>query len=149
MSSRNHSASPPVNSRQSIKSKNFVKKKPVKKSYFDYSLLFLIIFMLAFGLLMLYSTSSYNAAIEFGSSTYYLRKQLQATILGLIAMFIVANMNYRKFVWTGVVGYIVSIIMIFLVLSPLGYEANGARRWIRIGGCENIVDFAACSYYQQ
>ncbi|MEY8328600.1 putative peptidoglycan glycosyltransferase FtsW [Lachnospiraceae bacterium 48-33] len=141
MSSRNHSASPPVNSRQYTnskryitRSKNFVKKKPVKKSYFDYSLLFLIIFMLAFGLLMLYSTSSYNAAIEFGSSTYYLRKQLQATILGLIAMFIVANINYRKFVWTGVFGYIVSIIMIFLVLSPLGYEANGARRWIIIAG---------------
>lgn len=130
MSSKNHSA---MSSKRYVKTKNFVKKKPVKKSYFDYSLLFLIIFMLAFGLLMLYSTSSYNAAIEFGSSTYYLRKQLQATILGLIAMFIVANINYRKLVWTGVVGYIVSIILIFLII-PFGYEANGAKRWIMILG---------------
>jgi len=105
----------------------------VKKSYFDYSLLFLIIFMLAFGLLMLYSTSSYNAAIEFGSSTYYLRKQLQATILGVIVMFVIANMNYRRFVWTGVVGYVVSIILIILII-PFGYEANGAKRWILIAG---------------
>lgn len=135
MSRGNYSASPPANSRRYVtKSKSFVRKKTAKKSYFDYSLLFLIIFMLAFGLLMLYSTSSYNAAIEFGSSTYYLRKQFQATVLGLIVMFVVANINYHKFIWTGIVGYVASIIMLFLVMTPLGYEANGARRWIMVAG---------------
>lgn len=134
MSRVTYSASPPAQSNKYItRSKSFVRKK-TKKSYFDYSLMFLIIFMLAFGLLMLYSTSSYNAAIEFGDSTYYLKKQFKSTLLGLAVMFIVANIDYHKLTWAGIVGYVTSLILIALVLSPLGNEVNGARRWIIIGG---------------
>ena len=134
MSRVTYSASPPAQSKKYItRSKSFVRKK-TKKSYFDYSLMFLIIFMLAFGLLMLYSTSSYNAAIEFGDSTYYLKKQFKSTLLGLAVMFIVANIEYHKLTWAGIVGYVTSLILIALVLSPLGNEVNGARRWIIIGG---------------
>lgn len=134
MSRVTYSASPPAQSKKYItRSKSFVRKK-TKKSYFDYSLMFLIIFMLAFGLLMLYSTSSYNAAIEFGNSTYYLKKQFKSTLLGLAVMFIVANIDYHKLTWAGIVGYVTSLILIALVLSPLGNEVNGARRWIIIGG---------------
>ena len=134
MSRVTYSASPPAQSKKYItRSKSFVRKK-TKKSYFDYSLMFLIIFMLAFGLLMLYSTSSYNAAIEFGDSTYYLKKQFKSTLLGLAVMFIVANIDYHKLTWAGIVGYVMSLILIALVLSPLGNEVNGARRWIIIGG---------------
>ena len=57
------------------------KKKPIK--YFDYSLLFLIIFLLCFGLVMLYSTSSYAGANKFGDAAYYVKKQLFATGLGI------------------------------------------------------------------
>ena len=134
MSRVTYSASPPAQSKKYItRSKSFVRKK-TKKSYFDYSLMFLIIFMLAFGLLMLYSTSSYKAAIEFGDSTYYLKKQFKSTLLGLAVMFIVANIDYHKLTWAGIVGYVTSLILIALVLSPLGNEVNGARRWIIIGG---------------
>lgn len=134
MSRVTYSASPPAQSKKYItRSKSFVRKK-TKKSYFDYSLMFLIIFMLAFGLLMLYSTSSYNAAIEFGDSTYYLKKQFKSTLLGLAVMFIVANIDYHKLTWAGIVGYVTSLILIALVLSPLGNEVNGARRWIIIDG---------------
>lgn len=134
MSRATYSASPPAQSKKYItRSKSFVRKK-TKKSYFDYSLMFLIIFMLAFGLLMLYSTSSYNAAIEFGDSTYYLKKQFKSTLLGLAVMFIVANIDYHKLTWAGIVGYVTSLILIALVLSPLGNEVNGARRWIIIDG---------------
>ena len=134
MSRVTYSASPPAQSKKYItRSKSFVRKK-TKKSYFDYSLMFLIIFMLAFGLLMLYSTSSYNAAIEFGYSKYYLKKHFKSTLLGLAVMFIVANIDYHKLTWAGIVGYVTSLILIALVLSPLGNEVNGARRWIIIGG---------------
>ena len=52
----------------------------------DYSLLFIVLFLLAFGLLMVYSTSYYEANLDFGDSAFYLKKQIFATILGLIAM---------------------------------------------------------------
>ena len=45
------------------------KKKPIK--YFDYSLLFLIIFLLCFGLVMLYSTSSYAGSNNFWDSYFF------------------------------------------------------------------------------
>ena len=43
--------------------KSGTKEKTIK--YFDYTLLFVIIFLVCFGLVMLYSTSSYNAQIEY------------------------------------------------------------------------------------
>ena len=47
----------------------------------DYSLLFIVLFLLAFGLLMVYSTSSYDANLDVGDSAYYLKKQIFATIV--------------------------------------------------------------------
>ena len=61
------------------------KKKPIK--YFDYSLLFLIIFLLCFGLVMLYSTSSYAGSNKFGDASYFVKKQLFATGLGIVGMY--------------------------------------------------------------
>ena len=58
------------------------KKKPIK--YFDYSLLFLIIFLLCFGLVMLYSTSSYAGSNKFGDASYFVKRQLFATGLGIL-----------------------------------------------------------------
>ena len=59
------------------------KKKIRNQNFFDYTLLFVVIFLILFGLVMIYSTSSYDAANDFGDSTYYLRKQLLATFLGI------------------------------------------------------------------
>lgn len=76
------------------KSQNKEKReKPIR--YFDYSLLFLIIFLLCFGLIMLYSTSSYYGSTRFGDAAYYLKKQLFAISLGLVAMLIVSKIPYR------------------------------------------------------
>lgn len=104
-----------------------------RKSYFDYSLLFIVIFLLCFGLVMLYSTSSYNAQIKMGSSTFYLMKQLRATAIGLVAMILVTRIDYRVWQKFAILGYVISIISILLVLTPLGIENNGARRWVGVG----------------
>ena len=60
------------------------KQKPLR--YYDYSLLFLIIFLLCFGLVMLYSTSSYYGFTRFNDSAYYLKKQLFANRLRMLCM---------------------------------------------------------------
>lgn len=105
-----------------------------RKSYFDYTLLFIIIFLLCFGFVMVYSTTSYSAQAAGYSSTFYLKKQVIASILGLILMIIVSNIDYR--IWRKFIPiiYIGSILMVFLVLTPLGAEYNGARRWLSIAG---------------
>lgn len=110
------------------------RKKGQQESFFDYTLLFIVLFLLGFGLIMLYSTSSYEANMDFGDSAYYLKKQLVATLMGLVLMVIVASIPYHFWERFATLGYLVSAFMILLVLTPLGYEANGAKRWIRIAG---------------
>lgn len=110
------------------------RKKP-SENYFDYSLLFIVLFLLGFGLVMIYSTSSYEANLQFGNSTYYLKKQAVATVIGLAAMIVMANIPYHFWERFAVLGYLVSGVLILCVLVPgLKYSANGATRWIRIGG---------------
>lgn len=101
--------------------------------FFDYTLLFIVLFLLAFGLVMLYSTSSYDAYIDFQDSAYYLKKQMGATILGLIVMVIVSQIPYHFWERFAALGYLVSIVLILLII-PFGIEANGAKRWLRIMG---------------
>ena len=106
--------------------------KSNSENFMDYTLLFIVLFLLAFGLLMVYSTSYYEANLEIGDSAYYLKKQLFATILGLVAMIFVANVPYHFWERFAVIGYIVSVVLILLII-PFGHEANGAKRWLYIG----------------
>lgn len=110
------------------------RKKENTEYYFDYSLLFIVLFLLGFGLIMIYSASSYEAFQEWGDTTYYLKRQLTATILGLIALIIVANIPYQFWQRFAVPAYVISAAMIPLVLTSIGVESHGARRWIKIPG---------------
>jgi len=109
------------------------KKQRQSEYFFDYSLLFIVLFLLGFGLVMLYSTSSYEAAQDYGSSTFFLEKQLKATILGLAAMMVVANIPYHFWEKFYGLGYVASVVLLLLII-PFGHESGGAKRWFRIGG---------------
>lgn len=105
-----------------------------KGTFFDYSMLIIVLFLVVFGLVMVYSTSSYSAMIKTGDSAYYFKNQMRATAIGLVAMFAVTVIDYHiwyKFKW---IAYIGSLISVVLVLTPLGMEFNGARRWIGVAG---------------
>ena len=106
------------------------KKKPIK--YFDYSLLFLIIFLLCFGLVMLYSTSSYAGSNKFGDAAYFVKKQLFATGLGIVGMYIVSKIPYRFWMKVSSMAYLAAIVLCTAVIF-IGTEANGQARWLKIG----------------
>ena len=116
--------------------KNQRKSKAANQDiFFDYTLLFIVLFLLAFGLVMLYSASSYDASLHYeGDSAYFLKRQAVSTVMGLVAMIFVANIPYHFWERFAAVGCLISIGLIILVLTPLGYEANGARRWLRLFG---------------
>ncbi|SCX80707.1 cell division protein FtsW [Lachnospiraceae bacterium XBB2008] len=101
--------------------------------YFDYNLIVIVLFLLIFGLVMVYSSSSYDAFLTFGNASFYLKKQIIATVVGLAAMIIVALIPYNLFYRVGMLAYLVSLVFIFLII-PFGHEANGAKRWIYISG---------------
>lgn len=109
------------------------KKSRNKSQYFDYTLLTVVLFLLCIGLVMLYSVSSYDANLTFDDSTYYIKNQLRNTLVGLVAMFVIMKIDYHRWEKWYLIAYAVSVILVTLVLTPLGYEANGARRWLNLG----------------
>ena len=98
----------------------------------DMPLLLSVLALVLFGMVMLYSTSSYNGLVKFGDSFYYLKKQFFATSLGLAAMYIVANIDYHVWAAFSGWGYILSAILSTLVLF-IGQEINGSKRWLALG----------------
>ena len=108
------------------------KKKQQSEYFFDYSLLFIVLFLLGFGLIMIYSASSYEAYDSHGDAAYYMKRQLIANIIGLVFMMVIANIPYTFWERFATLGYVVSMILIFLVKTPLGITSHGATRWIGI-----------------
>ena len=112
------------------------KKQVNAVRYFDYSLLTIVIFLVCYGLIMLYSTSSYSATINFnGNSMYFFKRQAIISAGSIVVMLIVAKMDYHRFEKLSKLAYAVSFVLMALVWVPgIGIEAYGARRWIRIPG---------------
>lgn len=115
--------------------KKAVKKPKIKKKtdYYDYSLLAVIILLTCFGLVMLYSTSSYMAELNYGDDMYYLKKQAAISFGCIIIALGISQIDYHILTkFTGVLYGMAAILMI-LVKTPLGRTANGARRWLNLG----------------
>ncbi len=107
------------------------KKKTQTEYYFDYNLLLIVLFLLGFGLIMIYSVSSYEAYADYNDAAYYLKKQLFAVILGLFGMIVMANIPYHFWEKVGGIGYLISLVLIVLV-PFVGTESHGAKRWLKI-----------------
>lgn len=102
------------------------------KESVDYVLLILVLILVVFGLVVLYSTSAYNGRVKFADPAYYFKKQLFATSLGLMAMYIVSQIDYRRWIHAAWLAYLVSLILSTAVLF-IGDEYNGSRRWLSLG----------------
>ena len=109
-------------------------RQPVRfrssKHNMDYVLLTVVLFVVGFGLLMIYSASSYEAGIDHDDSAYYLKKQAQSTLIGFVGLYIMIKFPYKELQKFDVIAMIVSAVLIVLVKTPLGITRNGASRWI-------------------
>lgn len=127
-----------------------MEKKRIKKGRPDVTLLGILIIMITFGLIMVFSASTPSAFYQHGNRFYFIKRQFIWTMLGFVAMFFMANMNYRIVKqWAGVF-LIVSIVLMFLV-PLIGVEVNGAKRWLGIGPVtfqpSEISKFALIFYF--
>ena len=98
----------------------------------DLILAIIVLLLLAVGLVLLYSTSTYNGRVKFHDSMYYVKKQLFATVLGLIAGFIISNMDYHRIAKFSYGIYVCSLMLSLAVLF-VGQEYNGSKRWLALG----------------
>ena len=100
----------------------------------DYFLLADILFLVIFGLLMVYSASNVVASYKCNDEFYYLKRQLFSCVIGLILMYVASVINIEKiYKYTSFI-FLASFILLVLVLIPgIGIVRGGARSWIGIG----------------
>lgn len=108
-----------------------VQKKERRRKY-DWTLLTIVFLLVGIGLLILYSTSAYNGEVKFHDSFYYLKKQAFATILGIIMMFAMANIDYHRWQRFAGAGYVAALVLSTAVLF-IGDKYNGSKRWLSLG----------------
>lgn len=100
----------------------------------DAGIIIVVVLMLAFGLVMLFSASMSESITEGSSSTSYLVRQTAASLIGVGVMYILSRFNLKVFDKPifAVIAYLVSLILLILTLftDPI----NGARRWLSIPG---------------
>ena len=115
------------------------KRKKTKSSfwvksgnYYDYALLFVILFLVIFGLVMIYSTSSFTAESKTGTPFYYLQRQGIFAIIGILAMLMISNMDYHKLKSLTLLAMYGTLFLLVFVLIA-GTQVNGSTRWIKIG----------------
>ena len=109
-------------SRHAIKNKNS-REDTVYVGNFDYTTLFTVILLVLFGIVMIFSASSYVASTrsEYNFDMFmFLKKQTFAVSLGFVAMFFMANFNYRKLQKIALPLYLISNgLLIFVFLFDL------------------------------
>lgn len=109
------------------------KKKRINRAqYFDYSLVAVVVFLVCFGLVMLYSASAYTAELEYGNSMHFFTRQLAFCLVGGAGAYVISKIDYHIYAKLGKKLFILSLILMALVQTPLGKTVNGARRWIQL-----------------
>lgn len=98
----------------------------------DYTLTVLVLLLVFFGLILLYSTSRWNGQVKFQDPAHYLKKQLFASSLGVVMMIIIGSMDYRIFLKYAGVCYLLSLLLSGAVLL-IGDSYNGSKRWFSLG----------------
>ena len=109
------------------------KKKKRSQRFYDYSLLFTSVFLTIFGLVMIYSASSYTAQIHYdGNAAYYMTKQGAIALGGFAIMIMVSKMDYHWYARFSNLAIVVSWGLMIAV-SLFGRKINGKRRWLGVG----------------
>ena len=96
----------------------------------------LIVFLLiGFGLVMVFSTSSYKAELMFDNPAYWFLRQSLWAVLGITSMFLVSRFDYRKLNEKKRILMTVFFVTSFLLILTLllGSVTKGSKRWLSLG----------------
>lgn len=99
----------------------------------DMLLFYLTLLLIAVGLVMVYSASSYKALLEDGNAAAYFSKQFKFMLLGFLGMFVAYKIPIFLTERFAFYGFLFSIFLMILVML-IGTEVDGAVRWIEFKG---------------
>lgn len=107
--------------------------KKKRKRFYDYSLLFAVLFITGFGMLMMYSASSYSAQTQLNNAQYYLHRQMLFAGGGILLMLLISKADYHVLWKLSPLIYVLCWVAV-LATSFIGLSSHGSRRWISIFG---------------
>lgn len=110
----------------------------------DFPILILTLFLVGFGIVIVYSASSVFSLDKFGTDTYFMKKQVMWAIIGLIFMLFTMNIPYTfyKKHFVGI-AFFVFLLLAAVLIPGIGIVRNGARSWINLGiGSLQPAEFA-------
>ncbi len=93
-----------------------------------------VLTLVLFGLVMVFSTSAVLAKAQYGSPYPFAAKQAGWALLGMVALFILMRIDYRRYNNPRVVFPAVTITTVLLATVFFMAGMNGAHRWVRVGG---------------
>ena len=106
-----------------------------KTKQLNFSLIFVTLILVVFGIVMVYSASCYSADILYGNEKFFMNKQIVGAVIGVFAMAFFTLFDYHKLEKIKWIILAVSIVLLALVFVPgIGFSNNGATRWIRLLG---------------
>ncbi len=87
-----------------------------------------------FGMVMIYSASSYSADINIGDAYFYVKKQALAFIVGIVGLVCASKIKLEWIKKASLVIYIISMVLLLMLFIPgVGSSSYGATRWINLG----------------
>lgn len=104
-----------------------------EEGFFDYQTLFITIVLVLFGIMMIYSASSYRAVMDGDSDYFYALKQGIIALAGFGIMTVVSGINYKHYINMATFIMIAADVFCFIVLV-MGIASHGAIRWINVFG---------------
>ncbi|MCQ2531094.1 MAG: FtsW/RodA/SpoVE family cell cycle protein [Saccharofermentans sp.] len=115
-----------------------ISKRSLRVKRSNIPLILMMFVIVVFGLVILYSVSGpagYAREAEEKSSLFYLSKQLGYTVAGLVLALVISFIPIKLFKHPFVWGVSYGLSLLLIVITKVGgYELNGAKRWIKIGG---------------
>lgn len=102
----------------------------------DYGLLVVTMLLVACGIVFIYDASFVRAGqMRFTGNDpqFFLKRQLLWAGFGVVGMLVAMKVPYWKLRWLGSLAMPVTILLLMLVLTKLGIESHGARRWLGHG----------------
>ena len=103
-----------------------------QRSAVDAPFLIIVLILVVFGLIMLFSASYATALYRFGDSFHFIKDQVLFAVVGVTAMFIASRVDYHIFHRLAWPLMVVSLLLLVVVLFMPAL--NNAHRWIQIPG---------------
>lgn len=100
----------------------------------DNILMAVAIILSVFGMIFIYSASSYSASVQIGDAFHYVKTQSLALVIGIFLMVALSFVDVDRIKRIAPILYVVGIILLSLVFVPaIGVESYGAKRWLNLG----------------